>query len=176
MPCLHEDCVHRLFSLHFCWCCTQNIDIVKLKFSLPFSVVELLHVNYTYSFFDNISHTVCKKKWPYTSWSFLGLYSSYVFTFDHLFTHRSDVFNNLPISFTKWPEYRKNRCLSCSTNSVRLHFHERVEKTKESCKNMIIENLKNEQEIYGGKKIVYICTFGAKIKEILYFLQKLILV
>ena len=41
---------------------------------------------------------------------------------------------------------------------------------------MIIENLKNEQEIYGGKKIVYICTFGAKIKEILYFLQKLILV
>ena len=64
------------------------------------------------------------------SLEFPGL-SSNVFTFDHLFNHRSDVFNNLAISLTtgKWPEYRENRCLSCSTNSVRLHFGERVEKT-----------------------------------------------
>ena len=82
-----------------------------------------------HSFFDNIFHTVCKK----TGHLLLGL-SGKVFTFDHLFFHRSDFFNNLTISLTKWTEYRKNRCLSSRTNSVRLHFRERVEKTKENAK------------------------------------------
>ena len=53
---------------------------------------------------------------------------------NNLFSHRSDFFNNLTISLTKWTEYRKNRCLSSSTNSVRLHFRERVEKRKENAK------------------------------------------
>ena len=59
--------------------------------------------------------------------SLLGL-SSKVFTFDHLSTHRSDFFNNLAISLTEWPEYRKNRCLSSSTNSVGLQFRENKRK------------------------------------------------
>ena len=60
--------VHRLFSLqgfptfvgHIspCRCVRRNFDIVKLKVFLPLSLVELLHIYY---FFDNISHTVCKK-------------------------------------------------------------------------------------------------------------------
>ena len=96
-----------------------------------------------------------------------------VFTFDHLFNHRSDVFNNLAISLTKWPEYRKNRCLSCSTNSVRLHFRQRAEKTKENGKNTKIENLQNGQEIYGGKKTSVRAHLGKKLKYI-YFLQILV--
>ena len=88
-----------------------------------------------------------------TSHLLLGL-SCKVFTFDHLFSHRSDFFNNLTISLTKCTEYRKNRCLSSSTNSVRLHFRERVEKTKENAKKKTkIENLQNRREKYGGKKI-----------------------
>ena len=31
---------------------------------------------------------------------------------------------------TEWPEDRKNRCLSVSTNSAGLHFRERVQKIK----------------------------------------------
>ena len=75
-----------------------------------------------------------------------------VFTFDHLFSHRSEFFNS-SISLTKWTEYRINGCLSSSTNSVRLHFRERVEKTKENAKKTKIENLQNGQEKYGGIKI-----------------------
>ena len=85
----------------------------------------------------------------------LGL-SGKVFTFDYLLSHRSDFFNNLTISLTKWTKYRINRCLSSSTNSVRLHFRERVEKTKENAKKAKIENLQNGQEKYGGKKIAYV--------------------
>ena len=49
---------------------------------------------------------------------------------NNLFSHRSDFFNNLTISLTKWTEYRKNRCLSSSTNIVRLHFRERERENK----------------------------------------------
>ena len=92
----------------------------------------------------------------------LGL-SCKVFAFDHLFSRRSDFFNNLTISLTKWTDYRKNRCLSSSTNSVRLHFRERVEKTKENAQKTKTENLQNGQEKYGGKKNSRTCTFGEKI-------------
>ena len=68
-----------------------------------------------------------------------------VFTFDHLFGYRSDFFSNLAIL------KNKNRCLSSSTNSVDLHFHEGVEKIEENVKNTKIENLQNGQEKYGGK-------------------------
>ena len=47
--------------------------------------------------------------------------------------------------WTEWPDDRKNRCLSSSTNSMGLHFHEGVEKLKENDKNTKIENLKNGQ-------------------------------
>ena len=128
---------------------------------------------------SHISPPFCSKLWSYryvevyflpfslvkkrssTPLGFLGL-SSNVFTFDYLFTHRSDVFNNSATSLTKWPEYRKNRFLSSSINSVRVHFRERVEKTKENGKNTTLENLQNGQEKYGGKNS-RTGTFGAKI-------------
>ena len=67
------------------------IDNVKLKFF--YLSVLWNYYAYTYSFFDNISHTEFVKK---NGHSLLGL-SSKVFTFDHLFVHRSDFFNNLAI-------------------------------------------------------------------------------
>ena len=57
-----------------------------------------------------------------------------------------------PFFLAKWPEDHKNRCLSSSTNSVGLHFHEGVEKIKENDKNTKIENLQNGQAKYGWKK------------------------
>ena len=45
--------------------CARNFDIGKWKFLLPFCLVDLLRM--PYSFFDNISHTF-KKKRPYTPW------------------------------------------------------------------------------------------------------------
>ena len=123
------------FHYHFCIWLGPRLEISRLF----------------YRFFDNIFHTVCKKK---TGHLLLGL-SSKVFTFDHLFSYRSDFFNNLTISLTKWTEYRKNRCLISSTNSVRLHFRQRVEKTKENAPKTKLENLQNGQEKYGGKKFGY---------------------
>ena len=115
--------------------CARNFDILKLKFYFNLAVL-LNYYAYTNSFSDNIFHTVCKKK---NGHLLLGL-SCKVFTFDHLFSHRSVFFISLTISLTKWTQYRKNRCLSSSTNSVRLHFRERVEKTKENAKKTKIEN------------------------------------
>ena len=124
------------------------INNVELKFF--YLSVLWNYYAYTYSFFDNISHTVCEK----TAIHSLG---PKVFTFDHFFRHRSDFFKNLAIFFsTEWPEDHKNRCLSSSTNSVGLHFHEGVEKIKENDKNTKLENLQNGQEKYGGKNLVYV--------------------
>ena len=49
---------------------------------------------------------------------------------------------------------------SSSTNSVRLHFRERVEKTKESARETKIENLQNGHEKCGGKKFAYVHIWG----------------
>ena len=54
---------------------------------------------------------------------------------------------------------------SSSTNSVRLHFRERVEKTKENAKKTKIENLQNGQEKYGGKKFTYVHIWGKNLKK-----------
>ena len=94
---------------------------------------------------------VVVRGWPFAMHP--GAKPKPLFTFNHLFSHRSVFFNNLTISLTKWTEYHKNRYLSSSTNSVRLHFRERVEKTKENAKKTKIENLQNGQEKYGGIKI-----------------------
>ena len=121
--------MHRLFSLqgfptfvgHISpYRCARNFDIVKLKFSFYLSVL-LNYYSYTYSFSITFFTPFVKKK--KTGHLLLGLCRK-VFTFGRLFSHRSDFFNNLTISLTKWTEYRKNRCLSSSTNSVRLHFRE----------------------------------------------------
>ena len=164
--------MHRLFSFqgfptfvgHISpYRCARNFDIMKLKFSFYLAVL-LNYYAYTYSFFcDNIIHTVCKKK---TGQLLLGL-SYKFFTFDRLFSHRSDFFNNLTISLTKRTEYRKNKCLSSSTNSVRLHFRKRAEKTKENAKKTKIENIQNGQEKYGGKKFGYVHIWGKNLKNII---------
>ena len=63
--------------------------------------------------------------------------------------------------------------MSSSTNSLCLHFRERVEKTKENAKKTKIENLQNGQEKYGGKTLAYI-TFGERNFKISQFLQILV--
>ena len=105
---------------------------------------------------------VVVRGWPFAMHP--GAKPKPLFTFNHLFSHRSVFFNNLTISLTKWTEYHKNRYLSSSTNSVRLHFRERVEKTKENAKKTKIENLQNGQEKYGGKKLAYVHIWGKTSK------------
>ena len=176
MPCLHEMCTaFFLFKAFQPLLVTYLPNVVLetlilLSWSFFYLSILLNYYPHTHSFFDNISHSVNKKMATY-SLEFPGLSSS-IFTFDHLFNHRSDVFNNLAISLTtgKWPEYRENRCLSCSTNSVCLHFGERVEKTKENSKNTKIENLHNGRKNMVGKNL-RMCTFGAKMKKYYIFLK-----
>ena len=115
-----------LFTLQSCWIITHILTAFSITFFTQF----------------------VKK----TSHLLLGLFCK-VFTFDHLFSHRSNFFKNLIISLTKWTEYRKNRCLSSGTNSVRLHFRERGKKTKENAKKTKIENLQNGQEKKRREKI-----------------------
>ena len=161
MKCAPPFFSSRLSNL--CWShyrCARNFDIVKLKLFFTFQSCWI--ITHILTAFSITFLTQFVKQRPSTPWSFLGL-SSNVFTFDHLFT--SDLFNNLAISLTKCPEYRKHRCLSSSTNSVRLHFRERVEKIKENGRNTKTENLQNGQEKYCGKKNSRTGTFWAKIKK-----------
>ena len=67
---------------------------------------------------------------------------------------------------TEWPEDHQNRCMSSSTNSVGLHFHEGVEKIKENDKNTKVENLQNGQEKYGGKNLAYVYSWGKSEKKL----------
>ena len=152
--------VHRLFSLHGFptfvghispYRCARNFDIVKLKLFFTFQSCWI--ITHILTAFSITFLTQFVKQRPFTPWSFLGL-SSNVFTFDHLFTHRSDVFNNFAISLTKCPEFRKNRCLSSSPNSVRLHFRERVEKIKENGRNTKQKTYKMGRKNIAGKKLV----------------------
>ena len=63
---------------------------------------------------------------------------------------------------TEWPEDRKNRCLSVSTNSAGLHFRERVQKIKKKrqkkkpnkqTNEKKKEKVQNGQESMAGKKL-----------------------
>ena len=98
------------------------IDNEKLKFF--YLSVLWNYLAYTYSFFDNISHTVCEKT---------AIHS-----------------------------------LVCVLRSLGLHFHEGVEKIKESVKNTETENLQNEQV---AGKTSCTCTVRAKIKEMYNFFK-----
>ena len=126
------------------------IDNVKLKLfylSAPWN-----YLPYTYSFFDNISHTVCDKT---------AMHSLVCLLRSLLLTTCSVI---VQTSSTIWQFFGLNgqktikhcRCLCCSTNSVGLHFHEGVEKIKETVENTKTENFQNEQEKYGGKNLVYV--------------------
>ena len=141
------------------------IDIVKFNFFFNLSVLWN-YFAHTYSFFDNTSLTVCEKN----SLPLLG-FSSNIFTFDHLFSHRLVVFNNLAIFVkTKWPEDHKNRYRSFSTNSVGLQFQIKIKKIKENGKNKKIENLQNGQKKNGGKIPANVYIWG----KIEYFSLKLL--
>ena len=95
---------------------------------------------YTYSFFDNISHTFCGK----TAIHYLVCLLRFsLLTTCSVIVHTSSTFWHLFLFLTEWPENNLNRCLRSSTNSVGLHFHEGVEKIKENDKNTKIENLLN---------------------------------
>ena len=109
--------------------CARNFDIVKLKFYFYLSVL-LNYYAYTYSFFDNIFHTVCKKK-P-AIYSLVCLVRSLLLTTCSLIVWTSSTI--WQFFLTKWTKYRKNRCLSSNANSLNLYFRERVEKTKENAK------------------------------------------
>ena len=103
------------------------IDNVKLEF---FNFLFCGNITHILTAFSTIFLKHFVKKRP----SILGL-SSKVFDFDHLFGHRSDVFNNLAISFfyTDWPEDHKNRCLSSSITVYWSSFSWRsIEKMKEN--------------------------------------------
>jgi len=75
---------------------------------------------------------------------------------------------------TEWPEDRKNRCLSSSTNSVGVHFHEREEKINENSNNTKIENRQNGKEKYDAGKNLRTCIFGAKMKQYFKFFPILV--
>ena len=144
--------------------------LILLSWKFFYISVLLNYYAYTYSFFDNIPPPpFCRKTAIY---SLVCLLTFLLLTTCSLM-HRSVVLNNFAISLTKWPEYRKNRCLSCSKNSVCLHFRERVEETKENGKNTKIENLQNGQKNMVGKKLACVHS-GAKSKKILYFVQILV--
>ena len=133
------------------------IDNVKLKF-FYFSVLWN-YLAYIYSFFDNISHTVCEKT---TMHSLVCLLRSLLLTTFLVIVQTSSTI--WQFFWTERPEDHKNRCLSSSANSVGLHFPEGVEKIKENDKNIKVENLQNGQEKYGGKNLSYVYSW-AKIKK-----------
>ena len=135
------------------------IDNVKLKFF--YLSVLWNYYAYTYSFFDNISHTVCEKTAIH---SLVCLLRSLLLTTCSVIVQTSSTIWQFVLA--EWPEDHKNRCLSSSTNSVGLHFHEGVEKIKGNDKNTKIENLQNGQETYGGKNLAYTCSCGKNLKKL----------
>ena len=121
--------------------CARNFETVKFNFFTFLSCRIITHMLTAFSI-TFLTHLNPKKP------------AIYFWTPVHLY--RSDLFNSLAISVTEWPEDRKNRCLSVSTNSAGLHFRERVQKKKRQKKEKKnekkMEKVQNGQEEYGGKK------------------------
>ena len=53
---------------------------------------------------------------------------------------------------TEWPEDRKNRCLSVSTNSAGLHFRERVQKIKKKTAKKKKQTDKRKEKVQNGQE------------------------
>ena len=165
MPCLHEVCTSFFLFKAFQPLLVTYLHTVVLEtlilwsWSFLFTFQSCWIITHILTAFSETTFfTQFVKK---TGYLLLGL-SCKFFTFDRLFFHLYDFFNNFTISLTKWTEYRKNKCLSSSTNSVRLHFRERAEKTKENAKKKKtkIENIQNGQKKYGRKKFAYVHIWG----------------
>ena len=136
-PCLHE--VGRLFlfkafqPLFLTYLHTVVVATLILRSWSFLCVLNYYATPCTYNFLKTISHLFKEGH------SLFGL-SSKVFTFYYSFTYRSDFFNSQAIFLTEWPEDRKNKCLSSSTNTESVHFHEREEKINENSNNTKVEN------------------------------------
>ena len=121
----------RLFNL--CWSriciplCSKLWYCEVEVFFLPSSLVELLRIYLQLFLRQHFSHSLQKKPAIY---SLVCLARSLLLTTCSFIVQTSQQFDNF--FWTEWPEDHKNRCLSSSTNSVRPHFRERVEKTKEN--------------------------------------------
>ena len=135
------------------------IDNVTLKF---FTFLFCRIITHT-RFFGNISHTFYGKT---TIQCLVCLLRSLLLTTCFLIVQTSSTISQF-LFWTEWPEDHKNSCLSSSTNSVGLHFHEGVEKIKEKVKNAKIENLQNGEEKYGGENLAYVNSLGKNLKKII---------
>ena len=131
------------------------IDNVKLKFF--YLSVLWNYYAYTYSFFDNISHTVCEKTAIH---SLVCLLRSFLLTTCSVIVQTSSTI--WQIFFFGLNGQKTIKIDAWALAQTGLHFHEGLEKIKENVKTTKIENLQNGQEKYGGKKLAYVYS-GAKI-------------
>ena len=119
------------------------IDNVKLKFF--YLSVLWNYYAYTYSFFDNISHTVCEKT---------AIHSLVCLLRSLLLTTFSVI---VQTSSTIWRFFfRLNGQKTIKIDAWALA----VEKIKENDKNTKIEILTNGREMYGGKNLAYVYDWG----------------
>ena len=100
--------------------------------------MKLSHI-YLQLFRLNTSHTVCEKLAIH---SLVCLLRSLLLTTCSVIIQTSLTIRQFFFTEWPWPGDHKNRCLSSSTNSVGLHFHEGVEKIKENDKNTNFKNRK----------------------------------
>ena len=100
--------------------------------------MKLSHI-YLQLFRLNTSHTVCEKLAIH---SLVCLLRSLLLTTCSVIIQTSLNIRQFFFTEWSWPGDHKNRCLSSSTNSVGLHFHEGVEKIKENDKNTNFKNRK----------------------------------
>ena len=143
------------------YCCARNFDR-QCEVEIFYLSVLWNYYAYTYSFFDDISHTVGEKTAIH---SLACLLRSLLLICSVIVSRLLQQFGIFFL--TEWPENHKNRCLSSIVNSVGLHFHEEVEKIKENDKNTKIENLQNGQEKYGGENPRVRVHLGQKLKKII---------
>ena len=163
-------CAALIFSWRLSNLCWSYIFILFCS-KLWYCQVEFFYLSvlknyyaYTYSFFDNISHTF--KKHP-----LLGL-SSNVVTFDHVFTYILQ--KSLTVYQFLWLDGQKAVKTDawvlelCSTNSAGLHFRKVVEKIQESGKkNQKKKTYKMGRKNMAGEKICVRAHLGQNFKNII---------
>ena len=145
MPCLHEVCTAVFLFKAFQPLLFTNLHtvvlgtLILLSWSILFTLQSCWSITHILTAFSITFFTQFAKK-PATYFLVCLVRSLLLTTCSLVIVQTSG--NNLTICLTKWTEYRKNRCLSSSTNSVRLHFRERVETTKENPQKSKIDTYK----------------------------------
>ena len=163
VPCLH---MRRLFlftafqPLLVIYLHTVVLETLKLWSWIFFTFLSCRIITHVLTAFSiTFFYTFKPKKTAIHFWTPVHLY-------------RSHLFNSLALSVTEWPEDRKSRCLSVSTNSAGLHFRERVQKIKKKRQKKTKQTNKqtNEKKTYKmGRKVwreknSRWCTFGTKLQ------------